>query len=163
MKCIGAHPIGSPKPLLKLGLPLIQRKELHSSLEEITLVERRYAMNHSIAHHLLLLLFMLVVLVACSITFTATTPDVSTGEPLPTALPPSATSASNWIRQQFANAWDIEYPEGWTVNDAGIHEGSLVLNGSHGGHAYEVSLAHPIFQRPDAAYSLTVASVLLST
>ena len=40
------------------------------------------------------------------------------------------------------------------MNDAGIHEGSLVLNGSHGGHAYEVSLANPIFQRPEAAQSL---------
>jgi hypothetical protein len=80
------------------------------------------------------------------------TPAVSPIELSPTALLPSATP--RWIRQQFGNAWDIEYPEGWAINDAGIHEGSLVLGGYYGGHTYEVSFAYPIFEHPEAMQSL---------
>lgn len=40
------------------------------------------------------------------------------------------------------------------MNDAGIDEGSLVLNGPYGGHIYEVNLAYPIFQRLEAMQSL---------
>lgn len=107
---------------------------------------------HMIVQRLLLLTLILGVAVACRITFTATTPAASTGEPLPTVLSPAATS--NWIRQQFADAWNIEYPEGWMVNKAGIHEGSLILSGPYGSHTYEISLAYPIFQRPEAMQSL---------
>ena len=110
------------------------------------------AQIHSLTHRLLLLPIMLVALVACSLTFTPMTPAVPTAEPSPTALLPSATSS--WKRGQFGDAWDIAYPEDWAVNDAGIHEGSLVLGGYYGGHTYEVTFAYPIFERPEAMQSL---------
>ncbi|MGH9429386.1 MAG: hypothetical protein ACRD2L_24135 [Terriglobia bacterium] len=71
----------------------------------------------------------------------------------PTALLPSATP-SNWTRQQFARAWDIEYPADWLVNDGGIHEGYLVVGGYYGGHTYKVTFTYPIFERPEAMQSL---------
>jgi len=81
-------------------------------------------------------------------------PTTAPGERQPTALLATTIPVANWMRQHFANAWDIEYPEGWTVNDAGLHEGHLVLSGTYRGHIYEVGLGYPIFEHPDAAQNL---------
>ncbi len=74
--------------------------------------------------------------------------------PLPTTvpLPPSveplptpATSAPEvaWTRKQVPPAWDIAYPAGWTVHEAGAHEGTVELHGAYQGPTYEVRLALP--------------------
>jgi hypothetical protein len=72
----------------------------------------------------------------------------------PTTPPATATPAANWVRQQFATVWDIEYPEDWTTNEAGLHEGNLGLSGAYEGHDYSVGFSYPIFDNPDAMQSL---------
>jgi hypothetical protein len=49
-----------------------------------------------------------------------------------------------WTREQFNTAWDIAYPEGWTVNRAGAHEGAIQVEGDFEGHTYAVTFSYPI-------------------
>ncbi|HXF64884.1 MAG TPA: hypothetical protein VNK95_24875 [Caldilineaceae bacterium] len=62
-------------------------------------------------------------------------------------LPPQEegiTPVEGWTRAQYGEAWDIAYPSGWTVNDAGAGEGALQFQGDYGGRRYEVTFSYPI-------------------
>jgi hypothetical protein len=111
---------------------------------------------------LLSVLLLVIVLTACNtapIAVPPTAPTATTTMPATLTLPaPTPTMPGvpgvSWTRQRFAKAWDLEYPEGWTVNSAGIQEGNLSLSGTYDSHAYEVRLFYPIFQRPEAMANL---------
>lgn len=87
------------------------------------------------------------------------TPAVEPPQPLATVAAPTAESSGSpmrWIRQQFGDAWDIEYPQGWTINDAGVYAGSLSAAGTYNAQHYVVSFDAPILP-PDIAPSDDVA------
>jgi hypothetical protein len=50
-----------------------------------------------------------------------------------------------WVRKQFANSWDLEYPKNWEVNEAGLIEGNINLKGEYSGVSYTLGLGYPIF------------------
>lgn len=62
----------------------------------------------------------------------------------PPATEAPAAPADGWVRRDFAGMWDLEYPAGWAVNDAGLIEGHLTLSGEHEGAAYAVDFSYPI-------------------
>jgi hypothetical protein len=76
-------------------------------------------------------------------------------EVLPTSTP-AATAApeegeatvpppeADWVQESYGDTWSIGYPAGWTVNDAGAHEGALQLQGDYEGHNYIVTYSYPI-------------------
>ncbi|MBI2029953.1 hypothetical protein HYT02_06045 [Candidatus Gottesmanbacteria bacterium] len=49
-----------------------------------------------------------------------------------------------WVRKQFGEAWDIEYPERWSVNEAGLIEGNIILSGIYNNTSYAINLGYPI-------------------
>lgn len=49
-----------------------------------------------------------------------------------------------WIRGQFGSLWDIEYPEGWIVNESGLIKGKLELSGEFQNETYKITLEHPV-------------------
>jgi hypothetical protein len=59
-----------------------------------------------------------------------------------TPIPPAP--AITWTRQQFGDAWNIEYPQGWNVNDAGSYEGAITMEGAYGQHRYQLTFSVPI-------------------
>lgn len=75
------------------------------------------------------------------------TPAVEQAQSPATVSTPKAESSEltvQWIRQQFGDAWDIEYPQGWTINDAGVYAGSLSAAGTYNAQRYVVSFDVPI-------------------
>jgi hypothetical protein len=90
------------------------------------------------------------------------TPTVeSTLTPEPTVEPtPEANDEAldelNWTRRQFGQAWNIEYPAEWEVNEGGLHEGYLGLQGSYQDHSYQMNFAYPIIGSSLPSGSLTL-------
>lgn len=75
------------------------------------------------------------------------TPAIEPAPPPATASAPTTESREStvqWIRQQFGDVWDIEYPQGWTINDAGVYAGSLGVEGTYNARRYLVSFDVPI-------------------
>ncbi len=60
----------------------------------------------------------------------------------------------DWTRQRFGDQWDIAYPQGWTVNDAGAHAGAIGLHGPYNMHTYDVALFYPILGQPVESLTL---------
>lgn len=58
--------------------------------------------------------------------------------------PAEGTPPPGWTRERFGEAWDIAYPEDWTVNSAGAHEGAIQLEGPYEGRTYSIALSYPI-------------------
>ena len=81
----------------------------------------------------------------------ATTPTsvlaTPTAVPQPTAIPTPSTPTPTWIHKQFADAWSIEYPATWDVNEGGVHEGYVDMRGAYEGHRYEIYFFYPIFEQ----------------
>lgn len=96
-----------------------------------------------------------------TILFSTPSPTVPATTILPTTASNSVTETPTdfqaeveWVRQQFGTAWNIEYPEGWTVNTAGVHEGFLGLEGWYKGHTYNVTFSYPILGQSVDALTL---------
>lgn len=51
----------------------------------------------------------------------------------------------SWRRQVFGTAWDLELPEGWTVNDAGLNQGVLIVSGLLEDKNYALTFDYPSF------------------
>jgi hypothetical protein len=60
-----------------------------------------------------------------------------------TATPFNTHPDLTWVRKQFGTVWNIEYPAEWTVNELGLHEGALSLEGMYKDRRYSVSFVFP--------------------
>ncbi len=77
-------------------------------------------------------------------------PTVALPTAQPTAAAASATPAIPWVRRAFDSAWDVEIPQGWTVDTGGLHAGNLSFSGSYHGRVYTVGVSYPIAPDPSS-------------
>lgn len=61
-----------------------------------------------------------------------------------TAPATSVPLDEDWVQESYGEAWSIGYPAGWSVNDAGAHEGALQLQGDYEGYSYLVIYSYPM-------------------
>lgn len=72
------------------------------------------------------------------------------GVTMTTTTPVSDAIASlGWTRRPFGTAWNIEYPAGWTGNEAGVAEGFVSVEGMFDGRSYAVQFVYPIIGQLD--------------
>lgn len=53
----------------------------------------------------------------------------------------------HWIRQQFSDFWDIEYPEGWALDKSELAEGKISLKGVYGGSDFQANFSFPVIKK----------------
>lgn len=53
---------------------------------------------------------------------------------------------NEWRRVEYPNLWSFAHPTHWNINEGGLIEGRLLLNGAYGSGKYEIFLSYPIIE-----------------